>query len=348
MADSRSTASPLVSVVLVTFRRRFVGEAIASVRHQTLDPGKFELIVVRNYDDPKLEDATRGAGGRSIRLDAEYFGAGAVAGVAASRGEIVTFLEDDDRFLPDKLASVLRSFQEDPSLGFYRNGFVVIDEQGRQIPDHPFRAHYRRAGERLGAVTVGGTERETKLRQLPPLGIDFNSSCMSARRALLQSFIARLKLPGPRLPDELVLFSALTSPMSLRIDPAVLTEYRIHRENISSGDARQADPFAARQAYARISVSSGPSLIQAVRESGNRTAIKEADGLWVIQRAYLAMRDPSTSRAEFAQLRHELTGAEDSYLVRSEPRLGTALWLFSWSPSLARWLYIRAIRYRSG
>ncbi|MGA9838966.1 MAG: glycosyltransferase family A protein [Thermoplasmata archaeon] len=340
--------APVLSVILVTSRHpEFVADAIESVRRQTLDRRSFELVVVQDYHNPTLERATVEAQGRSVIVSPGYFGSGLEAGVAASRGEILSFLDDDDCYRPEKLLAVASAFHEDPTLGFYRNGFSIIDSNGHPLPNHPFRAAQRTSGERLGSVTIGGPDRDVKLRELPAVGIDFNSSCISVRRILLQRLISHLRLPGPRLPDELPFFATLASTMSLRVDPSPLTEYRIHQGSISSGSFTEAAPFAARESYSRLAAQSGPPLIDAVRAMGSQTAIDEAEGLWVVQRAYLALRDASTSRSQYLQLRRELGALRRSYLVKCETRLGMALLLFWIAPALGRQLYAREIRSRS-
>jgi Glycosyl transferase family 2 len=337
--------SPFVSVVLLASRHKeFVQEAISSVRRQTAPSSEFELVVVRDYDDPALDRAVEGIPGRSVQVGPGDIGPAIDAGVRSSRGEILAFLDDDDRFRPEKLATAIQSFRSDPKLGFYRNGFVVIDEAGRPLPNHRFRAEQRRAGERVGPRTLGGPDRGAALRTLPPLGLDFNSSCMVVRRDVLQSFMERIELKGFRLLDALVFFAALSSSRSLRIDPTVLTEYRIHSGNSSINSGAVADGLARRAEFSRRVAPGYERMTTAARATGSALAADEAAALQTVQSAYLAMREPGTPRQEFARLHRQLMDHRACYLVRSEPRLTAAIRLFSLSPSLGRWLYSRRIR----
>ncbi|MCI4372265.1 MAG: glycosyltransferase family 2 protein [Thermoplasmata archaeon] len=347
--DGESVAPPFITVLLMASRHReYVGEAIASVLKQTLPRSEFELVIVRDYDDPVLEDARRGLPGRSVRVDPGDIGPAIAAGVRAARGEVLAFLDDDDRFRPQKLATVSRLFREDPGLGFYRNNFSVIDSEGRELMHHPFRAAHRSNASRVGTITLGGPDRIPALRRLPPLGVDFNSSCMSVRRGPLQRFMERLDLHGFRLLDELAFFAVLTSPLSLRFDATPLTEYRLHGRNSSIRPDEPTDPLAGRAAFARLVAPSYVRLREAVRSTGDARATEEASGLQVVQESFLAMREPATPRAAFARLRRDLAGYGSTYMVRSEQGLRSGLGLFSLSPSLGRWLYRRQVRRQSG
>ncbi len=97
------TAEPLFSVVVPTFmRRRLFQEAIGSVMDQTIRD--FEIIVVDDASpeppvvpsDPRIRVVRRGRRGTPP--------AARNTALAVARGRYVTFLDDDDRYTPDRLA----------------------------------------------------------------------------------------------------------------------------------------------------------------------------------------------------------------------------------------------------
>ena len=119
---------PYISVILMASRHpEFVGEAIRSVREQSLPLGEVELVAVRDFHDEGVERMVREANGKDVRVPPGRIGPAIEAGVKASHGDVVAFLDDDDRFLREKLATVAGQFRKDPGLGFYRNGYEVID-----------------------------------------------------------------------------------------------------------------------------------------------------------------------------------------------------------------------------
>lgn len=338
-------STPFLTVMLMASRHRgFVFEAIDSVCRQTLNPALFELLVVRDFDDAAVERRVTQVGGRSVRVEPGDIGPAIRAGIDASRGQILTFLDDDDRYLPERLAFLYNAFRKDDNLGFVKNNYVVIDAAGRQLPQHPFRAHQRHNSQRLGPLVLRKEDRIAQLRRLPPVGLDFNSSCMSVRRELVVQFIRGMEMTGFRLLDELALFSALTSHNSLAIDPTILTEYRIHSRNVSLDPQAGADPLSRRAAFSTIFLPSYEKLAKAVRTRGDADTVTEAEGILIVQRAYAALRDPTATRSIFLRLRRETHERRAAYFVRTEPRLRQALWLFTLAPPLGRWLYAREVR----
>jgi hypothetical protein len=344
-----ATLAPALSVVVLASRHpEFVFDALASVGAQTLEPSQRELIVVRDYEDPELARRTEALGGRSVAVPPGDIGPAIRAGVDAARGRVLVFLDDDDRYRPERLATVARVFQQDPDLGFYRNGFDVIDAEGHTVPDHPFRSAERELGRRLGPVTLTAGQRASGWAHWPPVGFDFNSSCMAIRRDVLNQFIDQQDLTGFRLLDALMFVAALAAPVAIRFDPTPWTEYRIHGRNASHNPQQREDPLMGRADFSRRVAPSYDRLVQLAQRSGSRLAIHEAEGLATVQRSYLALRDPATPRTEFARLRRALARQRSSYLVRSERQLPAALRLFSIAPRLGRWMYGRRARAGGG
>ncbi|MEW6273094.1 MAG: glycosyltransferase family A protein, partial [Thermodesulfobacteriota bacterium] len=99
--------TPRVSVVVTTRGRpQLVGRAVASALAQTLR--ELEVIVVLDGPDPATLAALRELEDARVRLhvrDARGGQAAAInSGVALARGAFAAMLDDDDEWLPDKLA----------------------------------------------------------------------------------------------------------------------------------------------------------------------------------------------------------------------------------------------------
>ena len=108
--------APLVSVVLPAWNGEpFLGEALESVDRQGWRA--FEIVVI----DDGSTDATAAIAGAfpGVRLFRQARSGVAAArnrGVDAARGELVAFLDQDDRFTPDKLERQVGAFLADPAL----------------------------------------------------------------------------------------------------------------------------------------------------------------------------------------------------------------------------------------
>ena len=111
--------APRVSVIVPTYNRgRVVEEAIESVLAQRA--GDFELIVV---DDGSTDDTRERLGRihdrRLRRLGLPHRGVAAArnAGITASRGSLISFLDSDDLWKPDKLDREARFLARHPEVG---------------------------------------------------------------------------------------------------------------------------------------------------------------------------------------------------------------------------------------
>lgn len=124
----------LVTVVVPTLNAvRYLQEALESIVAQRYEP--IEVLVV----DGGSTDGTRelAAGFPHVRV-LDQAGAGLPgawnSGVAAARGELIAFLDADDRWLAGKLALQVRLLEDDPAVDcvFTRMRFVL--EPGLPVP----------------------------------------------------------------------------------------------------------------------------------------------------------------------------------------------------------------------
>jgi glycosyltransferase involved in cell wall biosynthesis len=131
-----------VSVIIPTFNRLgFVREALASVRAQR--GVVFETVVVDDGSSdgtaPALEREFAGSA-RVVRTEHRGVAAARNAGVAASRAEFVAFLDSDDLWLPDKLATQVAFFQEHAAAQVCQTGEIWLRNGVRVNPC----AHHRK------------------------------------------------------------------------------------------------------------------------------------------------------------------------------------------------------------
>ncbi|TGQ45839.1 glycosyltransferase family 2 protein [Mesorhizobium sp. M00.F.Ca.ET.216.01.1.1] len=123
-----SDPGPLITVITPTHNRRdMVLRAVESVLAQSFT--RFEHIVV----DDGSTDGTAAAlaairDPRLIYVGAKWRGANAArnAGIERARAPVVTFLDSDDVYLPDRLERTLARFEDDPSLEVLISSFVSL------------------------------------------------------------------------------------------------------------------------------------------------------------------------------------------------------------------------------
>ncbi len=139
----------VVTVIIPTYNRAYlVTEAMDSVWAQTYRP--IELIVVDDGSTDDTQQVMEKWGERCAdddQFELRYFhqenrGAPAARnlGLIESRGEFIQFLDSDDLLLPEKLATALERFREDPDLDLVYSLWEYEDADGnrkrpRAFPD---------------------------------------------------------------------------------------------------------------------------------------------------------------------------------------------------------------------
>jgi len=120
---------PLVSVIIPTYNgASFLGRAIRSVLDQTYS--NLELIIVDDKSPDNTEETVRQFDDRRIRYFRHEINQG--AGIARrtgrhnSSGEIIAFLDQDDRFHPEKLEAHVVFLAEHPEIGFTYNPYFEL------------------------------------------------------------------------------------------------------------------------------------------------------------------------------------------------------------------------------
>lgn len=119
---------PLVSTILITRDRQAKLEtALAGLREQTYP--NLELVVVDGSREPVESLVRRCAGDVPVtyrRDDSEGPGAARNVGIRAATGEYVAFLDDDDRWLPEKTERQVEAFTSEVGT-VYTGQFTVRD-----------------------------------------------------------------------------------------------------------------------------------------------------------------------------------------------------------------------------
>jgi glycosyltransferase involved in cell wall biosynthesis len=138
---------PLISVIIPTYNRAWcLARAVDSVLEQDYRP--LELIVV----DDGSEDETRQLlrpwveSGRLAGLRQPNRGVGAArnAGIRASRGPLIAFLDSDDEWLAGKLSAQEKYLRDHPEAVLVQTQERWL-RQGRRV--NPGRRHLKKAGD---------------------------------------------------------------------------------------------------------------------------------------------------------------------------------------------------------
>ncbi len=125
---------PTVSVVIPCFNQaRYLAAAVASVRAQGAGPA-IECVVV---DDGSTDDSAAVASRLDVRLIRQTnrgVSAARNAGLSATRGDLVVFLDADDELLPDAIAAEVAALDAAPDALAVVGRCQPIDAEGRAVP----------------------------------------------------------------------------------------------------------------------------------------------------------------------------------------------------------------------
>ena len=136
---------PAVSVVIPTYNRAsYIGEALESVLSQTFKD--WELIVVDDGSTDNTQGVIKSFLNKDNRIRCiRQENRGAVAArnkaLEVASGKYVAFLDDDDRWLPDKLEMQVKVMESDPEIGFCYMRFQIYKkvenrlEKGKLFPE---------------------------------------------------------------------------------------------------------------------------------------------------------------------------------------------------------------------
>lgn len=146
-----------VSVIVPTFNRaRWLGNAIRSALQQ-LEAGD-ELIVIDDGSTDDTAAVVAAFGERVTYVRGEHRGAGPARnlGLAHARGDLVAFLDDDDEWLPGKLARQRALMAARPDVLFCFSDFQVVTGDGEV--QHRYLRHWRHDGRSFREM-FGAPER---------------------------------------------------------------------------------------------------------------------------------------------------------------------------------------------
>ena len=135
---------PLVSVVILTYNRAgMLKEAIESVVAQTYQD--WELLIFDDGSTDETEVLVKRCQKEEPRIVYARQPHAGLPGVAVlrnrtlreARGSFIAFLDDDDKWLPEKLTTQLPYLEQHPQLGFVYAPVHVMDEKGRYQKTRP-------------------------------------------------------------------------------------------------------------------------------------------------------------------------------------------------------------------
>ena len=130
--------TPLVSVIIPTFNRaHIISRSIESVLRQTLSD--YEIIVVDDGSTDNTRTLLRDRFGDTVsyigKPNNEGLSAARNTGIERARGTYIAILDDDDCWLPEKLARQVKLMESDPAPGLVYCGSLKVNGRGEVLEE---------------------------------------------------------------------------------------------------------------------------------------------------------------------------------------------------------------------
>jgi len=214
--------NPFISVIITVYNRtQYVNEAINSVLKQTLERDKYEILVVTNIELPERD------GVRIINSKQENVGEKIAEGILASEGEIISLLDDDDLFSPNKLEVVYNIFKK-YNISLFHNEMYFVDENGNRIESLE-RKREKSVRKYLKEEPVSYTFLKKNL--IDKKKLSFNNSSLSFRKNVVIPYLDYIR--QIRLASDTIIFFLTAHKNNIFLSPQKLTFYRVHLSNNS-------------------------------------------------------------------------------------------------------------------
>ena len=217
-----------ISVIITAYNRKeFLIEAVNSVIENDYPREKYEIIVAKNFEDKVIDDFLYSHDVKVIHTGDTNIGDQIYRALYQSRGDILCFLDDDDRFKSDKLKNIEFVFNEHSDLSYYHNLADSINDRSDLLTGNIHKRIRSKVILRDGSADEIAMLLKNR-KDFTLYSLMFNLSCVSVRKESVIPYAEYLRkiIDGT---DWFLFYCVLMSGALMIFDILVLTDYRVHR-----------------------------------------------------------------------------------------------------------------------
>lgn len=226
--DTVDKPAPDISIVITCHSRKdFLEEAIESALNQTIPRERYEILLVMDFQDTELEEYCRNRNVKIIFDNRPQIGVKIALGVEHSRGDLVCFLNDDDKFVEKKLEMISSVFNTNPSCSYVHNNSMRIDSYGKYIGG-------KTVSMQRSSIRMYGSTSQRSMAAEFKKNMMFNDSSVSIRRRDYLPF-SDLFYDVYGNQDNIIFYVGMIASDEVLFLSDVLTLFRVHDSNTSTG-----------------------------------------------------------------------------------------------------------------
>ena len=219
-------SNPVLSVLVIAHERKeFIIDAIESLRNQSEQEGKYEVIVVKKFEDKAIDSLISSYGYQNLVTDKDSLGKKIYEALSHCNGQFICFLEDDDLFEDDKISKIVNKLNKNEDLLYIHNDHITIDLNGKIT------------GMKLGKAIPGSllidlkNSNFIKLARLSKYDPDFNLSSITIKLKVVEKNKEMLNKLNFSL-DAFMYFSAISNREGkILLYKKDLTKFRYYKKN---------------------------------------------------------------------------------------------------------------------
>lgn len=249
-----------ITVVVNCFNRReFVVEALKSVYAQSIPKSDYEIILIKNFHDPEVDEYAENHEIKSILTHDVTTGSWFDIAAKNASGDFIAFLDDDDLMHPNKLEIIQSVIGLDSEIVYIHNKSEITNSAFKDMEFDRDKITYFQLDDR------------SKFRKSLKNKYYFNLSSITIRRDIFREYMPFIRNTNHGT-DVVMFATACMSGKKMVEYNEFLTFFRIHSDSHGNFKAKSIEELET------VKMNVLPSYIynwQLISESQNRKPLQE-------------------------------------------------------------------------
>jgi len=204
-----------------------------------LSKDMFEIIVVKNFEDPESDSIISRNLWKDIYSNSLLYGRFFLEGFKKARGDVITFLDDDDIYAQNRLEELYKAFTRHKNLIYFHNSQEFISEKGNRIERFSLQPSRNLIGNGNVIIYVDRLRKLAREYKISVADIilwhvrifaDVNNSSLAVKKYVLEHNYDLLMML-PCCLDSFTFASSIKTGGLMYFTDKRPTFYRIHGEN---------------------------------------------------------------------------------------------------------------------